>query len=33
VVDVTAPLPPHMAKGFATFGFEAGSGDNETGAL
>jgi 23S rRNA pseudouridine955/2504/2580 synthase len=22
VVDVTAPLPPHMAKAFATFGFE-----------
>jgi 23S rRNA pseudouridine955/2504/2580 synthase len=33
VVDVTAPLPPHMAKGFSAFGFESGSGDTETGAL
>jgi 23S rRNA pseudouridine955/2504/2580 synthase len=33
IVDVTAPLPAHMAKGFAAFGFEARSGDNETGAL
>ena len=32
VVDVTAPLPPHMAKSFAAFGFETG-GDGETGAL
>jgi 23S rRNA pseudouridine955/2504/2580 synthase len=29
VVDVTAPLPPHMAKAFAIFGFEARGGDAE----
>jgi 23S rRNA pseudouridine955/2504/2580 synthase len=29
VVDVTAPLPPHMAKAFAAFGFEARGGDAE----
>jgi 23S rRNA pseudouridine955/2504/2580 synthase len=27
VVDVTAPLPPHMAKAFAAFGFEARGAD------
>ena len=31
MVDVTAPLPPHMAKAFATFGFEARGGDAEAG--
>ena len=25
IVDVTAPLPPHMARGFGAFGFAAGS--------
>jgi 23S rRNA pseudouridine955/2504/2580 synthase len=30
VVDVTAPLPPHMAKAFAAFGFEAKGGDAES---
>ena len=29
VVDVTAPLPPHMAKAFAAFGFEARGADAE----
>lgn len=29
VVDVTAPLPPHLAQAFATFGFEARGGDAE----
>jgi len=29
VVDVTAPLSPHMAKAFATFGFEARGADAE----
>ncbi|HZP10010.1 RluA family pseudouridine synthase [Methyloceanibacter sp.] len=34
VVDVTAPLPDHMAKAFALFGFEAGEGaERSTGAL
>ena len=33
VVDVTAPLPPRMAKSFALLGFETGGGDGETGAL
>lgn len=32
VVDVTAPLPPHMAKAFAAFGFEARGGDAEASA-
>jgi 23S rRNA pseudouridine955/2504/2580 synthase len=27
VVDITAPLPPHMAAAFAAFGFEAKGGD------
>jgi 23S rRNA pseudouridine955/2504/2580 synthase len=27
VVDITAPLPPHMADAFAAFGFEAKGGD------
>ena len=27
VVDVTAPLPPHMARAFAAFGFEAREAD------
>lgn len=28
MVDVTAPLPEHMAQSFATFGFEAGEADD-----
>ncbi len=28
VVDITAPLPPHMAAAFAAFGFEARGGDS-----
>ena len=31
VVDVTAPLPEHMVKSFAAFGFEARAGDRATG--
>jgi 23S rRNA pseudouridine955/2504/2580 synthase len=27
VVDVTAPLPPHMVRAFAAFGFEAREAD------
>jgi 23S rRNA pseudouridine955/2504/2580 synthase len=34
VVDVTAPLPEHMAKAFGLLGFEAGRGtDGEAAAL
>jgi 23S rRNA pseudouridine955/2504/2580 synthase len=31
IVDVTAPLPPHMAKAFAAFGFEVRGADESTG--